>query len=168
MSKNNMKLSRFLQIAPIKYSEFLLFGLIVFKFFRTHENKNILLLGIPKVANSFIIFLYIFKFGFLNLRRKRYFVRLENHFVGTFSIDEMPNSIHIYSLTVNPQWRKCGIATYILNYVEARAICTNKNWLDLSVGKTNYPAIRLYKRFGFIRIGESKWFFLLRKSIRKS
>jgi ribosomal protein S18 acetylase RimI-like enzyme len=163
-----MKISSFLQITPVKHTEFLLFGLLVFKFFRTPQNKNILLLGIPKVANSFIIFLYIFKFGLLNLRRERYFVRLDNHFVGTFSIDETPNSIHLYSLTINPQWRQRGIATYILNYVEARAICGNKNWLYLSVGKTNYPAIRLYKDFGFIRIEESKWFFLLRKMIGKS
>ena len=117
MSKNNMKLKRFLQITPVKRTEFLLFGLLVFKFFKKAKNKNIILLGIPRVANFFIIIPYTLKLGLLNLRRKRYFVRLENYLVGTFSVAENPDSIHIYSLTVNPQWRKVGIATYLLNYL---------------------------------------------------
>jgi len=168
MNTNYGKLSRFLQISPVKNTELLLFSLLVFNFFKTNKNKNILLLGIPEIVNPLIIVPYIFKLGFLNFRRKRYFVRLKNHLVGTFSIVEASNSIHIYSLTVGPQWRKLGIATFILSCLEAQAIRKNKTWLEVSVHKTNNPALRLYTNFGFIKIQESRWFFLFRKLIRKS
>lgn len=160
-----MNLNRFLQITPVKHTEFLLFGLKVFSFFKTSKNKNILLLGIPKAANSLIIFPYIFKFGLLNMKRKRYFVRMGSYLVGTFSVAETPISIHVYSLTVNPKWRQLGIASYVLNYIEEQAIHTKKSCLEISVHKTNNSAIRLYRNFGFVKIGESRWFFNFKKII---
>jgi ribosomal protein S18 acetylase RimI-like enzyme len=164
--EKEMKLDRFLLITPVKRNQFLLFGLRVFDFFKTSENENILLLGIPKVANCLILIPYIFKIGLLNLKRKRYFVKLGKYLVATFSIAEYKESIHIYSLTVDPKWRKRGIATYILNFLEAKARYANKNWLELAVHKTNGSAIQFYKNFGFVRIDESKWFIHLKKIVR--
>lgn len=166
-SNNNMNLNRFLQITRVKQSEFLLFGYKVFSYFKTSNHKNLLLLGIPRVANLLLVFLYIFKFGFLNLRKKRYFVRLAQYLVGTFSIDEKQNSIQIYSLTINPKWRERGIATYVLKYIETQAINTNRSYLELSVHKTNTLALKFYYNFGFTKIKENRWFFILRKSIKK-
>jgi len=165
MNKSDLKLKPFLKISHVKHNDFLFFGLLVFKFFKTSKNRNILLLGIPNIANFLIVFPYILKIGLFNLRRKCYFVRLEKHFVGTFSVSEEPNSIRIHSLTVNPQYRKLGIATYILNYVEEQAVCAKKNYLELSVRIDNNPALRLYRNFGFIVIKEDRWFFLLKKKI---
>jgi len=55
---------------------------------------------------------------------------------------------HIFDLHVNPEHRRKGIATELLNET-IRQLKIEVDYLFLNVEKTNKAAIRLYKKFGF-------------------
>jgi ribosomal protein S18 acetylase RimI-like enzyme len=157
---------RFLQIMPARKYENLYFNLFAFKFFKNSENRNILLFGISRLANPLIVIPYILGFELINFRRKRYFVRLETHVVGTFVLSEKPEALYIGTLTVNPQYRNLGVATFILTYAERLAMRMKKKWLELSVLKVNNAALRLFEKFGFVKKEDEKRFFTLRKKVK--
>ena len=88
---------------------------------------------------------------------------LKQHIVGMLVINEKPETLYINSLAVVAEYRKHGIAAYILKQANWMAELLNKNWLELSVSKLNVPALRLYRKSGFTKEKDKRWSFILRK-----
>lgn len=84
---------------------------------------------------------------------------------GLLAIQEKQEALYIHSLAVNPQYRRLRIGAYMLNYANLLAKRLKKKWLELSVLKTNTPAQKLYKKFGFVENEEKHWSFILRKNV---
>jgi ribosomal protein S18 acetylase RimI-like enzyme len=54
-------------------------------------------------------------------RNQRYFVKLRDRVFGLLILNEKPSALCISSLAVAPEFRRLGIASYILSYAERAA-----------------------------------------------
>jgi ribosomal protein S18 acetylase RimI-like enzyme len=86
---------------------------------------------------------------------------------GILALKEETETLDVSNLAVSPAYRRVGIATYMLNCATTIAERLCKNALELSVLKTNTPALRLYVKHGFRIERERRRSFVLRKQIRK-
>jgi ribosomal protein S18 acetylase RimI-like enzyme len=68
-------------------------------------------------------------------------------------------------VAVSPFYRKIGVATYILNHAHMMARQLGKSALELSVLKTNLPALRLYRKSGFREKKEKRRSLILGKDL---
>ncbi|MCK4668921.1 GNAT family N-acetyltransferase [Candidatus Bathyarchaeota archaeon] len=155
----------FLKIMTASRFEHLTFNLLNFNFFKNSEGGNLLFSGGPQLLFSLTVIPYILTMEVILFRGKRYFVKLNEQIVGTFVIKEKPQALYINSLSVDPKYRRLGIATHILDYIDKLANQLGKKWLELSVLKVNLAAIQLYKKLGFVKKEEKKWAFTLKKRI---
>jgi len=57
--------------------------------------------------------------------------------------------LDVHSLTVDPPWRRRGVATRLLERIEQDARAAGVSRLLLEVREGNEPALRLYRRHGF-------------------
>jgi len=96
--------------------------------------------GNPRVLTSLLALPYVVFTELIFLRRRLYFVKFKEHVVGAFVLREKPEALFISSLAVAPEFRRLGIATYILDYVKDLASGLGKSWMELNVLKTNTPA----------------------------
>jgi len=156
---------RLLQVKPVRKTEHFSFNLLNFCFFKSRRASNLLFFGKPRLLSPLAVVPYILAMEFIFYRRKRYFVKCKEYIVGIFILREKPEALYISSLAVAPECRGFGIATYILNYANKVAAELNKNWLELSVSKVNALALRLYKKYGFVKKEEKTWSFILRKTV---
>jgi len=159
-------ISQRVKIVPVRKSEHLAFNLYNFNFFRKSERgKAILFFGNSVQLSLLICVPYVLGCELAFFREKRYFVKLKKHVVGVFVLREEPEALYVGSLGVAPEYRKHGIATFILSHCTRTAKRLGKKWLELTVLKTNIPARQLYERFGLLEKEERKWSFVMRKSI---
>lgn len=77
---------------------------------------------------------------------------------------------YIQLIAVHPEWRGRGIGTQLIAFAEQRILRQSPN-VFLCVSSFNHQAQKLYKRLGFLRVGELPDFvvkghseFLLRKT----
>ena len=70
---------------------------------------------------------------------------------------------YIDNIAVDPALRRAGIASALLNAMEAEAKARQLAFLSLEVRAGNAPAIALYTRFGFETIGKRPGYYLLPK-----
>ena len=155
-----------LKIISVKGHEHLSFNLLHFHFFKNSEKRGFLFFGRNRLLTFLIVIPYILALEVIHLRGKRFFVKLEEHVVGIFALREKPETLYIDSLAVAPEHRKRGIGTCILAYTSKLAKRMSKKWLELSVLKTNTPALQLYEKLGFIKKEEKRWSFILRKRLK--
>jgi ribosomal protein S18 acetylase RimI-like enzyme len=159
-------ISQRLKIVPARRLEHLTFNLCNFNFFRKSERgKAMLFFGNSRKLAMLIAVPYILGCELAFFREKRYFVKLKKQTVGVFVLREEPDVLYVGSLGVAPEYRKHGIATFILSSCTQIAKRLGKKWLELTVLKTNIPARQLYERFGFLDKQERKWSFVMRKTI---
>jgi len=155
-----------LQIKSAKEHEQLAFNLFHFNFFKKSEKKGFLFFGRNWLLALLIVIPYILALEVIHLRGKRFFVKLDGSVVGIFALGEKPETLYIISLAVAPEYRRCGIGTYMLTYTSKLAKRMGKKGLELSVLKTNTPALQLYEKLGFIKKEEKRWSFILRKKLK--
>lgn len=86
-------------------------------------------------------------------------IREKDQLVGYLAFSLIEDEMEILNLAVHPDFRKEGIATILLK--SAFAICKKKgirkSFLDVKV--TNTPAIELYRKFGYVKIGVRKKYY---------
>jgi ribosomal protein S18 acetylase RimI-like enzyme len=114
-----------------------------------------LLIAVPYVLSCEVIF----------FRKKRYFVKLKNRVAAVFIFHEKPDVLLISSLAVAPEFRRFGIASSILSFAAKVAKGLSKKHLELSVLKKNFPAQRLYSKFGFSQKKNRRISLILTKRI---
>jgi ribosomal protein S18 acetylase RimI-like enzyme len=157
-------ISQRLKIVPVRRLEHLAFSLCNFNFFRKSERgKAMLFFGNSGQLEMLIAVPYILGCELAFFREERYFVKLKKQVVGVFVLREKSDALYVGSLGVAPEYRKHGIATFILSHCTQVAKRLGKKWLELTVLKTNIPARHLYERFGFSDKEERKWSFVMRK-----
>lgn len=150
-------------IVPVSRSEHFLFNLLEFRFFKDSEQGVALPIGGFRLLSPVITLPYILAAEVIFFRATRYFVKLGNDVVGVVVFRDKPDSLLVTSLGVAKQYRRLGIATFILNYAERVATLLGKEWLKLTVLKTNTPAQRLYAKFGFEWEMTRRQSFILKK-----
>lgn len=142
------------------------FNLCNFNFFRKSERgKAMLFFGNSGQLTMLVAVPYILGCELAFFREERYFVKLKNQVVGVFVLREKSDALYVASLGVALEYRKHGIATFILSHCTQVARRLGKEWLELTVLKTNSPARQLYEKFGFSDKEERKWSFVMRKRI---
>jgi ribosomal protein S18 acetylase RimI-like enzyme len=156
---------QFLKVESVRKTEHLYFNLLNFQFFKNSERGQALFFGSPKLLSHVVAIPYILALEIVFFGKKRHFVKSGERVVGMFVLREKSDTLYISSLAVAPEYRRLGIATYILKYANAWARRLNKKWLELGVSKLNAPALRLYRKFGFAKKEERKWSLVLKKDI---
>ena len=77
-------------------------------------------------------------------------------YVGTHIVlDEC----YIANVAVNPTLRRMGIANCLLDFAEENAKANKCSFISLEVRVSNLPAINLYKKRGYVSLGERKNFY---------
>jgi ribosomal protein S18 acetylase RimI-like enzyme len=162
-------ISQRLKIVPARRLEHLTFNLCNFNFFRKSERgKAMLFFGNSGKLAMLIAVPYILGCELVFFREERYFVKLKQQIVGVFVLRGETDALYVGSLGVAPEYRKHGVATFILSRCTQLAKRLGKKWLELTVLKTNVPARQLYERFGFMDKEERKWSFVMRKRIDRN
>lgn len=66
--------------------------------------------------------------------------------------DVSPDDYYILGISVLPEWRRRGIATYLLAKAEAEAITLDCEAICADVSYTNTPALHLLEKHGYERV----------------
>ena len=83
----------------------------------------------------------------------------DDEIIGFAGIKIIVDTADIMNIVVKKSWRNQGVGNFLLNNLVS--ICKDLNLLSLSleVNEDNYPAIHLYKKFGFKNIGLRKNYY---------
>ena len=89
-----------------------------------------------------------------------------NVLIGTVFVGDKKDKGFINSLWVKPKYRRQGFATLLMNDA-----ITKMKGIDLTVSRSNKSAINLYKKLGFVIIGDgnskSEYWMKLRSKLTK-
>lgn len=89
-----------------------------------------------------------------------YFVaRLDNTIVGYVGFWHILDEAHITNIAVHPEYRRRGIASRLLEHLIKFCFDQGIEYLTLEVRKNNFPAQKLYKKYGFVEIGIRKGYY---------
>jgi len=82
-----------------------------------------------------------------------------NSAIGYIGMWQIAGQCDITNIAVLPEYRRHSVASALLT--ELITFCTSKalNPITLEVRKSNIPAISLYEKFGFKKIGERKKYY---------
>ena len=89
----------------------------------------------------------------------------QNNCIGFLSLRELENCLYIHTLQLIKQYRRQGIGTKLLQFVEYIAIKKAKKKIQLTVINGN-PAFSLYRRQGFNIIKDCQWSLLMEKTVK--
>ena len=91
--------------------------------------------------------------------RARVFVaRRGSEIVGHIGIWKSFDEIHVTTLAVDPEHRRCGLASALMEHVIKKY---GDDWeLTLEVRESNFAAIKLYNKFGFEVLGRRLQYYL--------
>ncbi|MDR3285286.1 MAG: GNAT family N-acetyltransferase [Holosporales bacterium] len=88
--------------------------------------------------------------------KNNFFAKFHEKIVGMVAIMETPESIEILTIAVASNFKRQGIATQMFEYLFQKYI--KKNFF-LEVVESNFSAINLYKKLGFIEINKRKKYY---------
>jgi ribosomal protein S18 acetylase RimI-like enzyme len=157
-------LQRFLNVKQARKLQRLYFSLVSFDFFMDYEWRDLFSEAVSWCP-QLIVVPYILAMEAIQFRRTRLFVRLKDQVAAVFAVNEKGDTLHISSLAVAPVYRRLGIAKFTLDYSEKLARRLGKGWLDLWVARSNLPAMRLYRSFGFTVTKERKRSLMMTKRV---
>ena len=139
-----------LHVEPVRGIKRFRFILLEYYCFRDSEESGDLPRGLPWFPSPLALMVHIVKTRALALLGfPCYFVKLEKEIVGLFAIQEQRESLLVASLGIAKQYRRRGIGTCILGYIETIAERMGKRWLEVDAWRKNIPAQRLYTKYGF-------------------
>ncbi len=119
-------------------------------FFKDSKEGDALPLNLPWFLLPLNLILHIIKSHALDLLKfPCYFVKLQTKIVGLFAFQEHNESLLVASLAVQRKYRRLGIGTCILGYMETVARRMGKKWLEVDVLRKNIPAQQFYIKYGF-------------------
>ena len=81
--------------------------------------------------------------------------RLRGFAVSRLAADEA----EILTIAVDPAWRRRGVGRDLMREHVQRAALAGAGTLFLEVDADNVPAIKLYHRFGFVKVGERAGYY---------
>ena len=90
----------------------------------------------------------------------RFLVAVEDgRAIGYIGMSAVIDEGYLFNVAVDRQYRKKGVGSALVR--ELVTFCQKRNYafLTLEVRESNAPAISLYSRFGFVRVGERKNYY---------
>ena len=90
----------------------------------------------------------------------RFLVAVEDgRVIGYIGMSAVIDEGYLFNVAVDRQYRKKGVGSALVR--ELVTFCQKRNYafLTLEVRESNAPAIALYSRFGFVRVGERKNYY---------
>jgi ribosomal-protein-alanine N-acetyltransferase len=79
---------------------------------------------------------------------------IDNNIVGYMGMWKILDEGHITNVAVLPEYRKRGIASLLIKKMIEICICSEIENMTLEARESNFEAIRLYEKFGFIAVGK--------------
>ncbi|MFN3821301.1 MAG: GNAT family N-acetyltransferase, partial [bacterium] len=76
--------------------------------------------------------------------------RLVGYIIATYEREWGENDLHIVNLSVDPEYRRRGVARFLLEQMLAYAHQLKVGRVYLEVRVNNQPAIELYRKCGFV------------------
>ena len=96
----------------------------------------------------------------LNNPNSEYFVaKLDNNIVGFAGIWKSVDDVHITDIVVKKVTRRSGIGSSLLQKLIQTATSENFKSITLEVNENNLPAINLYSKYGFKKVGFRKKYY---------
>lgn len=80
--------------------------------------------------------------------------------MGYMGMWRILDECHITNVAVLPEYRTKGIASMLINKMVEICKCSEILTMTLEVRESNFPAINLYKKFGFIEVGKRPRYYL--------
>ncbi|MBQ3817187.1 MAG: ribosomal protein S18-alanine N-acetyltransferase [Clostridia bacterium] len=98
---------------------------------------------------------------FESYKRGTKFFVAENaeHIMGYIGFSAVAGEGYITNVAVFPKYRRMGVATALLEKAKGYGKENRLEFLSLEVRKSNYAAISLYEKEGFVACGERKNFY---------
>ena len=96
----------------------------------------------------------------LENKTSRFLVAAEDgRVIGYIGMSAVIDEGYLFNVAVDRQYRKKGVGSALVR--ELVTFCQKRNYafLTLEVRESNAPAISLYSRFGFVRVGERKNYY---------
>jgi ribosomal protein S18 acetylase RimI-like enzyme len=157
--------SRSFKIEAVSRMQRLVFDFLGFRFFWDSEDGGAMVFRNPWLLRFFIVVPYVLGSEVYYFRTRRFFVKLGVRVVALFALRVERNKVFVGSLAVSPECRRKGVGLFILSVVENLCRRMKMGWLELTVLKSNVPAQRLYRKFGFIVAVERRRGLVLRKKV---
>ena len=90
----------------------------------------------------------------------RYFVAtVGSEVLGYIGMEVPADEGYIFNVAVFPQYRKNGIGKALIDYLADFGVQNNLYMLTLEVRESNIPAINLYQKCGFEKVGQRKNYY---------
>ena len=83
----------------------------------------------------------------------------ENEVIGYIGMSIVIDEGYIFNVAVRESYRNKGVATSLINELVTYGKKNNFSFITLEVRESNFPAISLYSKFGFIKAGERKDYY---------
>jgi len=85
--------------------------------------------------------------------------KFENRLIGYFCFWKVFDEAHLLNLSLHVDFRGKGLGRFLINCLEEACKSMDISKIILEVAETNYAAIKLYNKCGFIRVGLRKRFY---------
>jgi ribosomal protein S18 acetylase RimI-like enzyme len=158
--------SKNFQFKLVPMQKHLLFNFLNFLYFRrSNYNRSFSFESGP--LSIFMVVPYVLFSEVYFLRQRRYFATVGKQIVGVLALEDRSDLLYISNLAVSPIYRQVGIATCFLSFAAQLARQLGRNNLELSVNKTNTPALRLYLKQGFSKKRERHRSYIMSKNLSK-
>lgn len=79
-----------------------------------------------------------------------YFIEYDNEIAGFTAFRREEESLFLSKLYVKNEYRKKGLASFVMDYLEERCRKNDLSYIWLTVNVNNHTAINAYKRKGFV------------------
>jgi ribosomal-protein-alanine N-acetyltransferase len=84
---------------------------------------------------------------------------IEDHVVGYISLSKILDEGNINNVAVHPDHRGKGYGKYLIDRITEYALNCKLSFVTLEVRESNFPAILLYEKTGFITLGKRKNYY---------
>ncbi len=83
-----------------------------------------------------------------------------NNIIGYIGMYVLQSEGEIANIAVNPEYRRRGIASMLIEHIIRYCSKNNISKLKLEVRESNAPALKLYEKFGFFQVGTRKNYYI--------
>ncbi|MFH0961021.1 MAG: ribosomal protein S18-alanine N-acetyltransferase [Pseudomonadota bacterium] len=85
--------------------------------------------------------------------------KAQNKLIGYLCFWKVLDEAHLLSVCLHFDFRGKGLGEFLMNYLEKKCKKMGLSRILLEVAATNYQAIKLYKKCGFVKMGLRKKFY---------
>ena len=165
-AESNLNICGKLQFEPANGIKRLQFLLLEYQIFSDNKEDSALPSSLHWPFSLLSLMLHVAKsHALVLLRLPCFFVKLDTKIVGLFAMQEQCKSLTVASLAVTKKYRRLGIGTCILGYIEAIAKSASKKWLETLVLRKNIPAQHFYGQYGFRITEKARTYYIMKKEV---